>query len=163
MMLRAGDEVLSKILSLKMRKWNSTRWLGRDACLTALCNVYSYVLDHFRVTMNDNSLTKATRAAALDLYTSLTSYKHFMFFFFYKEVTAIMAWTSQAMQRKDLQISDVGRYVLSLCKTLETSFPQDSLYPEELLASSFADSIMRELFNNNLKSMPALMPTVYNY
>ena len=41
-----GEKVTKKIPSLRLKKWNATRWLGRAACLTALCHAYPYILKH---------------------------------------------------------------------------------------------------------------------
>jgi hypothetical protein len=29
-----------------LKKWNTTRWLGRARCLSALCEAYLFVLNH---------------------------------------------------------------------------------------------------------------------
>src|SRR4051812_34711946 len=81
-----------------MKRWNATRWLGRDACLTSFCKALDYILDHLRIAMKDTSLTKATREQAQELYDSITKYDNFLFFFYYREVTAILAHTSRKLQ-----------------------------------------------------------------
>ena len=43
-----ANEELEKIPSLRLKKWNATRWLGRVNCLEALCEAYPYVLNHLR-------------------------------------------------------------------------------------------------------------------
>jgi hypothetical protein len=143
-----GNEILSKIPSLKIKKWNATRWLGRNACLTTFCNALEYVLGHLQSCMGDKSLTKVTREQAEELYLAITNYDNFLFFFYYKEVTAILAYTSRMLQYEEIQISDVGRYINIVCEKLKASYPQDAIHPIELLASGHADQIIRDLFGD---------------
>lgn len=133
-----------------MKRWNATRWLGRDACLTSFCNALDYILDHLRIAMKDMSLTKATREQARELYDGITKYDNFLFFFYYQEVTAILAHTSRKLQYESIQISDVGRYITILCEKLKASYPKSAVHPVELVASGYADQIVRDLFGNDL-------------
>ena len=148
-----GNETISKIPSLKIRKWNATRWLGRDTCLTTFCNALEYVLDHLQSSKHDMSLTKATREQAEELYAAITKYENFLFFFYYKEVTAILAQTSQMLQYESIRISDVGRYINILYQKLKTSYPTSATHPIELLASGYADKIVRDLFGNDFNGI----------
>ena len=64
-----GEEDLKRLPSLRVKKWNATRWLGRHACLDAVCGAYEYILDHLRLEMmNLNPNAKVTRTAAAELY-----------------------------------------------------------------------------------------------
>ena len=38
-----------------LKKWNTTRWLGRARCLTALCEAYLFILNHL-----DNEIKTGT-------------------------------------------------------------------------------------------------------
>jgi hypothetical protein len=49
-----------------------TRWLGREACLKALCDAYEYVLEHLYEFSRGKELPKH-RTIAEDLYQRLTS------------------------------------------------------------------------------------------
>src|SRR5204862_3280189 len=118
-----GYETLAKIPSLKIKRWNATRWLGRDACLTTFCDALKYVLDHLRSSTSDMSLTKATREQAQELYNAITKYNNFLFFY-YKEVTAIFVHTSWKLQYEMIQISDVGQYITILYEKLKASYPR---------------------------------------
>lgn len=128
--------------SLKIKRWNATRWLGRDACLTTFCNALEYLLDHLKSSIKDKSLTQVTRDQAQELYENITKYENFLFFFYYKEVTAILAHTSRMLQYKTIQISDVGRYITLLCDALKASYPKSATNPIELVGSGHADQIV---------------------
>ena len=39
---------MKKIPILKLKKWNTTRWLGRRLCLEAICEAYPYILNHLK-------------------------------------------------------------------------------------------------------------------
>ena len=145
-----GKETLSKMPSLKIKRWNATHWLGQDACLTTFCNALEYVLDHLQSSMTDMSLTKSTREQARELYEDITKYDNFLFFFYYKEVTSILAHTSWKLQYKTIQISDVGRYIIILCERLKASYPRSATHPIELMGSGHADQIVRDLFGDDL-------------
>lgn len=58
-----ANEELEKIPSLRLKKWNATRWLGRVNCLEALCQAYPYVLNHLR----DESITAKERSVSFNL------------------------------------------------------------------------------------------------
>jgi len=49
--------ILKKIPTLKLKKWNATRWLSRATCLKALCDAYIYILNH----LQDESLTSTDK------------------------------------------------------------------------------------------------------
>ena len=48
--VESGENDMKKTPSLRLKKWNATRWLGRSECLTAMCKTYEYVLEHFSQT-----------------------------------------------------------------------------------------------------------------
>jgi hypothetical protein len=151
-----GKEELERMPSLRMKKWNATRWLGRYACLEALCGAYEYILDHLVIEMNDNT-NKVTQAAAADLYRDLTSYENFLFFFFYRDIAESMAITSKKLQHQDLQIPDVARIIIDLRERLKINYPDgpNSLFfPEKVTHSARNGSnVLAELFKveSNLK------------
>ena len=95
------------------------------------------------------SLTKATREQVQELYNAITKYDNFLFFFYYKEVTAILAHTSRKLQYEMIQISDVGQYITILCEKLKASYPRSATLPIELLASGYADQIVQDLFGDD--------------
>ena len=94
------------------------------------------------------SLTKVTREHAQELYNAITKYDNFLFFY-YKEVTAILAHTSRKLQYEMIQISDVGRYITILCEKLKASYRRSATLPIKLLASGYADQIVRDLFGDD--------------
>ena len=96
-----GDDMIAKIPSLKIKKWNATRWLGRNTCLTTFCNTLEYVLDHLQSAKDDMSLTSTTREQARELYMAITKYENFLFFY-YKDVPAILAQTSPMLQYEEI-------------------------------------------------------------
>lgn len=108
-----------------------------------------YVLDHLRSAKEDKTLTSTTRDHAAELYTAITRYDNFLFFFYYKEITTILAHTSRMLQYEEIQISDVGRYITMVCEKLTTSYLESATHPIELLASGCADQIVRDLFKND--------------
>jgi len=148
--------MLAKMPSLKIKKWNATRWLGRNACLTTFCDAMEYVLDHLQLSMKDVSLTKVTREQAEELYKAITNYDNFLFFFYYKEVTAILAHTSRMLQYEMIQISDVGCYITILCEKLKASYPKSATHPIELVASGHADQIVWDLFGDDLDGINSI-------
>ena len=143
-----GQETLKRLPSLKTKRWAATRWLSRSECMKAICDALHYLLDHLRLEMTINS-KKETREHAAGLYNDLTDYNNFMFIFYYKEVAETIAITTKKLQYRDIQISDVGRYVLDLCRILKKNYPQNSRHPEELMAKGYADKIVVELFGED--------------
>ena len=96
---------------------------------------------------------QATRRSTFDLYERLTSYDTFIFIFLYNELAWIMARYSQQLQAKDIQIRDVGRNIVSLCRRLESNYPLDSSLPVTMLDTDMSDEIMEELMGNDLDDM----------
>lgn len=147
---------MKKLPSLRLKRWNATRWLGRVECLETICHVYHFVLDHLRIEKKNNS-DKDTQKKAADLYQRLTCYDTFLFIHFYRDLALRMGTTSQQLQRKELQISHVGKHILALSKRLKQYFPPDSDYPNELLGNGVTDNVIRELFdlqpNDTLKGI----------
>ena len=141
-----GKDTLKKLPSLTLKGWCATRWLGRSKCCKALCTAYGYILDHLRLEMSNPSNKADVKKTASDRYDALTQYDNFVFFFYYCDVTAVMARYSKLLQEHALQVSDVGRLITRLCKRLESNFSVDHVFPTELLADGHADSLMRELF-----------------
>jgi len=125
---------LKKVPSLKLKGWCATRWLGRSRCLEALCAAYGYVLDHLRIEMSNSTNKPEVRATASNLYTALPKYDNFVFFFYYCDVTAVMARYSKLLQERAMQIPDVGRLVTRLCTRLEHNFSTKNIFPAELLS-----------------------------
>ena len=86
-----GEQELKKIPSLRLKRWCATRWLGRSECLTALCKAYEYILEHL-LEFSKNSTEKAKdRGKARELYQELTTYNTFLFIFFYRDFTVMLA------------------------------------------------------------------------
>ena len=148
--VETGKDDLKKIPSLRLKKWNATRWLGRAVCLTAMCNAYEYILDHLSEFSEMRTESAKDRKTAADLYRDLTTYDNFLFLFFYRELASIMARTSQLLQAKDIQIRDVGRRIMTLCGRLYAEYDSESLVPHDLMGDGEADNVMRELFGDNL-------------
>ena len=148
--VETGKDDLKKIPSLRLEKWNATRWLGRAVCLTAMCNAYEYILDHLSEFSEMRTESAKDRKTAADLYRDLTTYDNFLFLFFYRELASIMARTSQLLQAKDIQIRDVGRRIMTLCGRLYADYDSESLIPKDLTGDGEADNIMRELFGEDL-------------
>jgi len=148
--VETGKDDLKKIPSLRLKKWNATRWLGRAVCLTAMCNAYEYILDHLSEFSEMRTESAKDRKTAADLYRDLTTYDNFLFLFFYRELASIMARTSQLLQAKDIQIRDVGRRIMTLCGRLYADYDSESLIPKDLTGDGEADNIMRELFGEDL-------------
>ena len=148
--VETGKDDLKKIPSLRLKKWNATRWLGRAVCLTAMCNAYEYILDHLSEFSEMRTESAKDRKTAADLYRDLTTYDNFLFLFFYRELASIMARTSQLLQAKDIQIRDVGRRIMTLCGRLYADYDSESLIPKDLTGDGEADNIMRELFEEDL-------------
>ena len=148
--VETGKDDLKKIPSLRLKKWNATRWLGRAVCLTAMCNAYEYILDHLSEFSEMRTESAKDRKTAADLYRDLTTYDNFLFLFFYRELASIMARTSQLLQAKDIQVRDVGRRIMTLCGRLYADYDSESLIPKDLTGDGEADNIMRELFGEDL-------------
>ena len=157
-----GEEAIHNIPSLALKKWNATRWLGRHKCLATLCGALQHVLDHFQAIQQDRSYDKSARETAQKLYDQLTNYDVFLFLFYYEQVTEIMATTSKQLQRRQLEISDVGRDIVTLVNKLNAFFPRGSIEPEELMGNGTAYEIMKELFQNDIHRIPSILPKVVN-
>ena len=136
--------------SLCLKHWNATRWLGRAECLEAICKALPYILDHLQVEMHSITNSADVRKNTHQLYHDLTTYEHFLFLFFYRDVTVLLARTSKQLQSKNLQISDVGRYISILHKRLETFYSDDQEFPGELIGEGHAEALMQELFNDEV-------------
>ena len=150
-----GKEAIRKIPSLALKKWCPTRWLGRDACLTTLCGALEYILGHLRALQQDKRYDKKARKSAAKLYTDLTNYEDFLFFFYYQEITARIAHTARLLQYPNLQLFDVTRYITLLCSQLQKRYAKGSRHPVELMAKGYADRAIKELFGdiNSISSL----------
>lgn len=150
-----GEEKIAKLPSLKLKKWNATRWLGRASCLVALCGAYEYILDHLHYEMEKNQkvisqfvftdLQSEIKVLAKGLYEHLTSYENFMFIWFYRDVTVLLANYSRLLQTKDLQIPDVGHLVIRLSEKLQMLWSNDISVPRQIGDGKTFD-MMQELF-----------------
>jgi hypothetical protein len=145
-----GEEELMKVISIRLKKWNPTRWLGRAECLQALCNAYEYILQHPREYTQDSRNSKLSRETAANLYQRLTSYDNFCFIWLYRDLAESMARTSKSLQARSITIRDVGRLVMNLRETLKSSYPKDSLVPRALVGTAEANNILSELFGDDL-------------
>jgi len=157
--------MLAKVPSLRLKRWNATRWLGRSSCLAALCRAYSYVLDHLRIEMNNPKNKSEVRKVASELYKNLTSYDNLYFIHLYRDVTALMARYSKLLQAKNIQIPDVGRRIATLRHRLVEFYPRDSELPMNLINEGVADSLIRELLNleEDMSRKSTLYMLAYTY
>lgn len=96
--------------------------------------------------MGDSS-DKSLQKKATDLYQRLTSYDIFLFIHFYRDLTSRIGLTSKQFQSKDLQVLEVGKYVLKLSDRLKRHYPPDGEYPQELLGNGATDRVIRDLFD----------------
>jgi len=140
-----GEQWLVKLPSLRLKKWNPTRWLGRADCFTALCRTYPFVLDHLQIEMADKS-DRDHQKKATDLYQRLTDYDTFLFIHFYRDLTQRMSFTSKQLQSKDLEISYIAKHIRALSKRLERHYPSNFDYPVDLLGDGHTEDLIRELF-----------------
>ena len=120
-----GERDLEKFPTLRLQKWNATRWLGRARCLTALCNAYEHVLEHLHQFSQTPKETKQNRDFAANLYQRLTAYEIFLFIFLYRDLTDQLAITSKWLQEHAITIRDVERRILNLNERLIGSYPKD--------------------------------------
>ncbi len=148
-----GEEAIHKIPSLALKRWCPTHWLGHDACLKTLCGALEYILGHLRAIQQDKSYDKKARELAAKLYTDLTNYEDFVFFFYYQEITARMAHTARLLQYPDLQLFDITRYITLLHTHLQKKYAKDSRHPVELMANGYADQIIKDLFNGDINEI----------
>jgi hypothetical protein len=147
--IRQAEEDLERIPSLRLKKWNPTRWLGRALCLKALCDAYEYVLEHLYTFSHGSDLAKHKKIAA-DLYQRLTSYDNLLFIFFYRDLTDTMARTSRLLQARDITVRDVGRIINNLQMTLIESYPKGSLIPQPLIDTGEAGIVIGDLFGEDV-------------
>jgi len=56
-----GEEALCKILSLALKKWCPTRWLGHATCLKTLCGALEYILGHLQSIQQDKTYDKKVK------------------------------------------------------------------------------------------------------
>lgn len=149
-----GKDLLSKIPSLRLKKWNATRWLGREPCVTALCNAYVYILDHLRKAKQDMSLKIEIREMVENLYNDLTTYEVIVFLHFYRDLTAFLGIISKQLQRHDVKISGVGRIIQTQLTRLRLYFPKDStIFPSTPIGDGYGAKIVEELFKGELESI----------
>jgi hypothetical protein len=147
--IEEAEEQLRQTPSLRLKKWNSTRWLGRADCLRALCNAYEHILQHLKEYSMASHNNKKSREIAADLYQQLTSYDNFVFIWFYRDLAEAMARSSKLLQARSVTIRDVGRLILNLRARLQSSYPKDSLVPQALVGSGEVSNIWNELFGDD--------------
>jgi len=147
--IEEGIEELKKIPSLRLKKWNPTRWLGRADCLRALCNAYEHILQHLKEYSMASSNNKKSRDIAADLYQQLTLYDNFVFIWFYRDLAEAMARSSKLLQARSVTIREVGQLILNLRERLRSSYPKNSLVPRALVGSAEASNIWNELFGDD--------------
>ena len=147
--VRIGKEDLKKIPSLQLKKWNATRWLGRSACLVAMCKAYERILEHLSDFSKLKSETPQSRQTAADLYEKLTSFDIFLFIFLYRDLASTLAIFSKLLQAKDIGVREVGCIIISLHYKLMSNYPEESVLPTELIADGTADEVMCELFGDD--------------
>jgi hypothetical protein len=133
-----------------LKKWNSTRWLGRAACLKAICNAYEYILEHLHTYSQIPLNPKRSRDIAVNLYERLTSYDSFVFIWFYRDLAEAMARSSKQLQAKAVTIRDVGRIIMNLQEVLKSCYPKESLTPRTKVGSGEADNILADLFGEDM-------------
>lgn len=148
--VKEGEEELAKIPSLRLKKWNATRWLGRAACLKAICDAYEHILEHLHTYSRMSLNSKKSRDIAADLYERLTSYDTLVFIWFYRDLAEAMARSSKQLQSRAVTIRDVGRIIMNLQEVLKSSYPKDSLVPRALIGSGEADTILHNLFRGDI-------------
>lgn len=160
-----GKEELSKVPSIRLKKWNATRWLGRAACLKTICDAYGYILEHLYEYSRTSRNPKKNRETAARLYERLISYETFLFIWFYRDLAEVMARSSKILQASAITIRDVGRIILNLQNTLKSSYPENSLVPRALVDPGEAQNILCNLFGDidctiqnhiNLTNYPAI-------
>ena len=144
---------------LRLKKWNATRWLGRSTCLQVFCQAYEYILDHVKV-VKTTGKNADTKKLATELYDDLTTYDNFLFFFFYQDIAERLKLTSKSLQRKDIEISDVGRLVISLSNQLKENYPEHLFFPQELTGFGYDNNIIRELFGETDDFMDRIFPSL---
>ena len=116
-----------------------------------------YIFGHLKSIQQDKSYDKKVRKSAAKLYADLTNYDDFLFFFYYQEITARMAYTAKLLQYPDLQLFDVTRYITLLRIHLQKKYPKGSHNPVELLAHGYADQVTKDLFDGDMNSIIPLM------
>ena len=65
------------------------------------------------------------RAQATDFYKRMTNYNIIVFTFLWCDLAQEIARVHKNIQRKDLQISDVDRFIALLCFYLKEEYPLD--------------------------------------
>ena len=148
--VKQGKEDLKQTTSLQLKKWNATRWLGRETCLKAICKAYEHLLEHLHEVSNMKSETASVKQTSRDLYNKLTSFDVFLFIFLYRDFASTLGTYSRYMQDRNLGIRDVGRRITSLSLKLRSNYPRDSLLPMELIGDGTADAILLKLFGNDM-------------
>ena len=148
--VKQGKEDLKQTTSLQLKKWNATRWLGRETCLKAICKAYEHLLEHLHEVSNMKSETASVKQTSRDLYNKLTSFDVFLFIFLYRDFASTLGTYSRYIQDRNLGIRDVGRRITSLSLKLRSNYPRDSLLPVELIGDGTADAILLELFGNDM-------------
>ena len=151
--IKKGKEEMKRRSSLRLKCWNATRWLSRSACLMTICKAYEHILGHLYNLIIRNDESASNKKIVLDLYERLTSYNTFVFIFLYNEFAWTMARYSQQLQAKDIQIRDVGRNIVSLCRRLESNYSLNSSFLVAMLGTDMSDEIMEELLGNDLDDM----------
>ena len=145
-----GIEELRKTPSIRLKKWNATRRLGRAACLKAICDAYPYILEHLYTYSRISQNPKKSRETAASLYDQLICYETFLFIWFYRDLAEPMARSSRMLQERAVTIRDIGRIILNLQETLKSSYPECSLVPRALVGSGEADNVLHSLFGGDI-------------
>lgn len=148
--IKQGKEDLKNTASLRLKKWNATRWLGREICLKTMCKAYEHVLEHLHEVANTKSESTPVKQTAKELYEKLTSFDIFLFIFLYRDFAVTLGIYSRFLQERELGIRDIGRRIMSLSLKLISNYPEDSLLPVEYIGDGTADDIMLELFGDDM-------------
>ena len=148
--IKQGKEDLKNTASLRLKKWNATRWLGRETCLKAMCKAYEHILEHLHEITNSKSELASVKETATDLYKKLTSFDIFLFIFLYRDFAVTLGIYSKFLQGRELGIRDVGRQIMSLSLRLMSNYSEDSLLPVECIGDGTADGVMLELFGDDM-------------
>jgi hypothetical protein len=114
--------------------------------LISLCRAYEFILEHLTEFAISKSESTKEKELALSLYEKLTSYNAFLFIHLYRDLAGIMARTTRLLQSQNLQIRDVGRFILNLCTSLKINYSEDFLLPTEMLGDGVTDNVIDELF-----------------
>jgi hypothetical protein len=93
----------------------------------------------------------------------MTDYDNLVFAFIWCDLAKYMGFHAKRLQEKNIQVSDVGRSITSLCNRLKTEYTKGSEFPATLpFVDGYGNHILQQLFAENAQSITSFTANLLN-